>query len=1018
MNTRRRKVSVTLIILFIIIAGLLAINLNEVESSLEGTESTYGTEEFSSDLDESTEEDNGQADEELETENQESQVAAICESVRAMDFTVNEAYMDVTPEENREYLKAYLKVLKNDMPIYDQIGKKMHYRDLWRAGFEFEDLLENKGEREFPYLYYYDDLDGDGKPEFAINQGCLYIFNYELGDDFCKIICYQQSCYFEKIIGAGQIWYHDGLHACSVRDRLIIFDEENEEVLINFEKGIADEWPYYAENDYYMVGIGEEEWFDVGKDNWDEITAPFFEMVEHNGLQEMTLEEVFGELLTSEGKKKWIKTVEEDMQGNIIGYTLEVSQTGNLTYRPDPDYLISGDKVGKGVYESEHMSVVTAYLGQMLAELLECRGSVSEEKRQYFSEYALLQMAETDWTLLDDNWNADPFAYHRDYQMNSLIQGYDFTYDFYPEAECKGKERTQYVRIRLSVDGTGIIRGIKIEIEEASSERASMTQFVSLTDLYDDEYKEWIVCDGASCQDDIMMDFSMYYYYHRWQEEYNRETISEAISCAEKTAEMLFDVIESRGAHAVRYRKAFGYDTFFQKFKSLSWNKLGDNWIVNERYDCEYIDRTEIGYVGLRFYFYPDYEEMGAESAEVIVFECNMDERSDIDDMDLYRFELTKEEYEIARQTRSDRGTVLIEDGKRVEEGLQIYIPVPDTEEPYGILLKEFDFANTEEKAGVSVVGQELWGYTNLSETAAFLGEKIQGDFENEELRERDLETGETVKLFEDEDTFPDYEIELFFERAGEGFKASEAYDCYYIKENERADCIHLRYYFYPQVIEGEEETVLVTDVYASVQGIVDMQLHSYTRKQYLSVNTEDLDNSQTISEEDSSEIYEIEMEQASLKKVEDGCELALYDKSNKKVYSEIYPMPEGAINLPVIKEISEGILEISFSVGSPAVYIFFFNKETAEISPTYFNPFIVENQYVAYMDDKNDILLFTDMFQKKGIIEIERNFAPYANPIEAVIDIKMIDSYYIELQYYEGENFMEKSEVILLDFK
>lgn len=171
---------------------------------------------------------------------------------------------------------------------------------------------------------------------------------------------------------------------------------------------------------------------------------------------------------------------------------------------------------------------------------------------------------------------------------------------------------------------------------------------------------------------------------------------------------------------------------------------------------------------------------------------------------------------------------------------------------------------------------------------------------------------------------------------------------------------------------------------------------------------------------ENFSEMYEIEMEQVSLKKIEDGYELALYDKSNKKIYSEVYPIPEGSIKLPVISELSENILEISMSVGSPAIYTFFFNKETTEVSPTYFNPFIVENKYIAYIDyDKSGVLVFTDMFQRGEVyIEVARNFAPYANLIDAVIDIKIIDSNYIELQYYEGEDFVKKSEVISLDLK
>ena len=62
--------------------------------------------------------------------------------MQSMDFTVNEAYMDVTPEENREYLEAYLKVLKNEMlvygGVYTGVQEKYYYEDLWRAGIEYQ----------------------------------------------------------------------------------------------------------------------------------------------------------------------------------------------------------------------------------------------------------------------------------------------------------------------------------------------------------------------------------------------------------------------------------------------------------------------------------------------------------------------------------------------------------------------------------------------------------------------------------------------------------------------------------------------------------------------------------------------------------------------------------------------------------------------------------------------------------------------------------------------------------------
>ena len=219
------------------------------------------------------------------------EIAAVCEKVKAMDFTANQLQMDIDSEENRLYLEVYLKILKNEMPIIDAIGEEVYYKDLWMSGIEFEELLENKDKREYPYLYYYDDLDGDGKPELAIEQGCMYVFDYQREKDEARILYNEQACYFKKIVGAGQIWYHDGLHASVIRNRLIVLNEDNEwELLLGIEQGTDPKSPYYIVfTDNGKVNVDEE--------NWNEITEPFFEMVENNGLPLKTFEEVFGELL-------------------------------------------------------------------------------------------------------------------------------------------------------------------------------------------------------------------------------------------------------------------------------------------------------------------------------------------------------------------------------------------------------------------------------------------------------------------------------------------------------------------------------------------------------------------------------------------------------------------------------------------------------------------------------------------------------------------------------------------------
>ena len=234
-------------------------------------------------------------DSEIQTEEEE---IPVCDMVRAMDFTAREPRLDITPEENRAYLEGYLKVLKNEIPAIGEVEVK-YYKDLWRAGIEFEQLLKEKDTREYPYLYFYDDLDGDGKPEFAINQGCMVLFKYEKERQECRILYQTESCYFESIVGTGQIWYRDVLHADIERDHYIGLGEDSSfQDILCLEKGINPKHPFYK------VGIGDDPTYyeDVSEEEWNELTKPFFEMVENHAVQRKTLEEVFEDLLAENAK--------------------------------------------------------------------------------------------------------------------------------------------------------------------------------------------------------------------------------------------------------------------------------------------------------------------------------------------------------------------------------------------------------------------------------------------------------------------------------------------------------------------------------------------------------------------------------------------------------------------------------------------------------------------------------------------------------------------------------------------
>lgn len=144
---------------------------------------------------------------------------------------------------------------------------------------------------------------------------------------------------------------------------------------------------------------------------------------------------------------------------------------------------------------------------------------------------------------------------------------------------------------------------------------------------------------------------------------------------------------------------------------------------------------------------------------------------------------------------------------------------------------------------------------------------------------------------------------------------------------------------------------------------------------------------------------------QFTCEKVSDGYELNLYSKSKEKVFSAIYPKEPG------IKEVSEDILQISISLGSPACYVFYFNETNAEISETFFNPIYFGDKYVAYME--NEKLVLKDVFDE-GLVykEIERDFTKTADPISAIIKIEMLNDGNILLKYYR-EDYVKRTEVI-----
>ena len=168
------------------------------------------------------------------------------------------------------------------------------------------------------------------------------------------------------------------------------------------------------------------------------------------------------------------------------------------------------------------------------------------------------------------------------------------------------------------------------------------------------------------------------------------------------------------------------------------------------------------------------------------------------------------------------------------------------------------------------------------------------------------------------------------------------------------------------------------------------------------------------VSEEDISEIKGPEPDSGeaasdsrySCIAVEDGFELTFYSSTNEIIFAEWYPKE------PAIRQVTENIFEIRISVGSSATYVFYFDMENAEESETFFNPLLIGDRYVAYMEDGK--LILRDIFHEDLLyMTISRDFTQTADPMSAIIAIEMQDEGTIALSYYKGENYEETEDYL-----
>ncbi|MDE7207898.1 MAG: hypothetical protein K2N90_12215, partial [Lachnospiraceae bacterium] len=94
--------------------------------------------------------------------------------------------------------------------------------------------------------------------------------------------------------------------------------------------------------------------------------------------------------------------------------------------------------------------------------------------------------------------------------------------------------------------------------------------------------------------------------------------------------------------------------------------------------------------------------------------------------------------------------------------------------------------------------------------------------------------------------------------------------------------------------------------------------------------------------------------------------------------------------------------------------YIFYYDIKTCRESEVFFNPILIENQYIAYMEDGE--LVICDIFDKEKYCKrIARNFTETADPVSAIINITLDGEGRFVIEYYRGETYEIITEILQL---
>ncbi len=491
--------------------------------------------------------------------------------------------------------------------------------------------------------------------------------------------------------------------------------------------------------------------------------------------------------------------------GNITGYVLE-REKYKMAYVKKADVLTEPELIGKGIFVSEHMEDVEIFLAEVLQELLEKQGEAGEKIRGFVSDWAVQQLQAADWAELE-GWQMDAERYDCSWEVNRMYAGYgyDFFYVLHQDRETMDENCTETeegceteVHVLVSVDGQGVIRGIRVRPDQ----RHSMEDCT-----YGDErnrlgfygHSVQVIREGRSSNSAVLPGFDTY-----WDGEAEKATTQpcglfaeaneDTAACAEKIETMLRDVLESQGEYAPIYQELFSTGQWAGRFVQQGWEQLETDWKAGPDYDCYFLDLArERGYVRFCYYFYPDFGRMGVDEAKAAVVSCCVDQEGKLCDTKLQIVSMTRAEYMAVRAKgayETTKGQIwLIESGEPLK--------------------------------GIRELAFPLWGMEDAGEAAGYIGDRIL-----ENLNGHCVEEGRIRELLSDkEDAGKNLEtLAKCLSDAGQKWKGRETYACWEITEQSRSGCVCFRYVFERyRPFQGKRRNLWM-DVYVSEEGIEEIR--------------------------------------------------------------------------------------------------------------------------------------------------------------------------------------------------